>query len=143
MRPIKTMSSRAPVRIEEEPKLAIYVAYTSEGETVNALRQAAQMAAGLNARLQIVAPQIVPWAADLDHPPVDPAFTGAKMLKLAEQAGVDADVHVVLCRDCLVGLESVLGKNAVVVAGENKLTHQLTKRGHHAFVADSFSEGER
>src|SRR5580704_14777336 len=122
MSPLKTMLSGAPVRTEEKQQLAIHVAFTSDRETLAALRHAAKLATGLNARLSIVAPQVVPWAAEIDHPPVSPDFTAARMLKLAAAAGVAADVHVVLCRDRIEGLESVLGKNAVVIAGENKLT---------------------
>jgi hypothetical protein len=139
MSPLKTLSSGAPVRTEEKEQLAIHVAYTSDRETIAALRQAATLAAGLNARLSLVAPQVVPWAAEIDRPPVSPDFTAAKMLELTAAAGVEADVHVVLCRDRIEGLESVLGKNAVVIAGESKLTHQLTKRGHHAFGVDGLS----
>jgi len=134
MSPIKTMSSGAPVRIEEKPQLAIHVAYTSEPETMAALRHAAKLATGLGARLLVVAPQVVPYGVDLDEPPVRPEFTAERMLRLAAEAGVEADVHVVLCRDRMEGLESVLGTNAVVVAGENKLTRQLKKRGHQALI---------
>jgi len=134
MSPIKTMSSRAPVRIEENPQLAIHVAYTLEHETAAALRHAARLATGLGARLRVVAPQVVPYGVDLDQPPVRPEFTAERMLRLAAEAGVEADVHVVLCRDRIDGLESVLGTNAVVVAGENKLTRQLKKRGHQVLV---------
>jgi len=134
MSSLKTMLSGAPVRIEEKPQLVIHVAFTSDRETVAALRQAATLAAGLNARLLLVAPQVVPYGVDLDQPPVSPKFTGAKMLRLAAEAGVEADVHVVLCRDRMEGLESVLGAHAVVIAGENKLTRQLTKRGHQALA---------
>jgi hypothetical protein len=114
--------------------LAIHVAFTSDRETVAALRQAAKFAEGLNARILLVAPQVVPWAAEIDRPPVSPEFTAGKMLKLIEKSGVEAGVHVVLCRDRLEGLESVLGKNAVVIAGENKLARQLTKRGHQVLL---------
>jgi hypothetical protein len=99
----KTMLSGAPVRIQEPTQLAIHVAFTSDRETVSALRHAAKLAAGLNARLSIVAPQVVPWAAEIDRPPVSPDFTAAKMLKLAADAGVEADVQVVLCRDRIEG----------------------------------------
>ena len=142
---IKTESPGAPVRAQEPQPLAIHVAFTTEPETVAALRRAAGLASGLNARLHLVAPQVVPWAAEIDHPHVSPDFTAAKMLKLAAEAGVEADVHVVLCRDRIEGLESVLGINAVVVTGEDKLTRQLAKRGHQVLAADRFSakKGER
>jgi hypothetical protein len=143
MSPLKTLSSGAPARIEQQPQLAIHVAFTSERETVAALRQAATLTSGLRARLQIVAPQVVPYGVDLDQPPVTPEFTAAKMLRLAEEAGVDAGVHVVLCRDRVKGLESVLGAHAVVIAGEKRLARQLVKRGHHVLVVDSFARAER
>jgi len=139
----KTVLSGAPVRTQENQQLAIDVAFTSDRETVAVLRHAVKLASGLGARLRIVAPQVVPYAADMDHPPVSPDFTAARMLKLAAQAGVEADVHVVLCRDRAAGLESVLGANAIVMAGENKLTRKLKKRGHHVLVVDGFAGAER
>ncbi len=138
----KTLSSSVPVRAEET-QLAIHVAFTSEPETIAALQHAAILAAGLGARLQVIAPQVVPYGVDLDQPPVSPDFTGAKMQGIAAKAGVEADVHVVLCRDRIEGLESVLGTHAVVVGGENKLTRQLRKRGHEVLVVDRFSKPER
>jgi hypothetical protein len=130
MNSIKTVSSGVLARVEDKQQLAIHVAYTSERETIAALQHAAKLATGLGARLRVVAPQVVPYGVDLEQPPVRPEFTAERMLRLAAQAGVEADVHVVLCRDRIEGLESVLGTNAVVIAGENKLTRQLTKRGH-------------
>jgi len=151
MSPIKTMSSgvpvRAPVRSDEQPQLAIHIVYTSEPETISALRHAAKLSTGLGARLLVLAPQVVPYGVDLDQPPVSPEFTAGRMLRLAEQAGVEADVHVVLCRNRLDGLESVLGTHAVVIGGENKLARQLSKRGHDVLVvvgqASDLPFGER
>ncbi len=140
MMQFKTPSSSAPVRTEEKQQLVIHVVFTSDRETVAALRQAARLAAGLNTRLLIVAPQVVPWAAEIDQPPVSPEFTAGKMLRLAEEAGVDAGVHVVLCRDWVEGLESVLGSHAVVIAGEKRLARQLVKRGHQVLLVDQERE---
>jgi hypothetical protein len=134
MNNLKTVSSAVLAHVEEKPQLAIHVAYTSEPETMAALRHAAKLATGLGARLLVVAAQVVPYGVDLDQPPVRPEFTADRMLRLAAEAGVEADVHVVLCRDRMEGLESVLGTNAVVVAGENKLTRQLKKRGHQVLL---------
>ncbi len=54
------------------------------------------------------------------------------MLDLAEQAGVEASVHVVLCRDRVEGLESVLGARAVVIAGEKRLASPTGyRKGNH------------
>jgi hypothetical protein len=139
----KTLSSSVPVHAEETQPLAIHIAFTSEPETVAALRHAGKLAAGLGARLLVVAPQVVPYGVDLDHPPVNPEFTGGKMLRLAAEAGVEASVHVVLCRDRIKGLESVLGNHAVVIGGENKLARQLRKRGHEVLVVDRFPQPER
>src|ERR1700733_6497870 len=123
MSPSKTVSSGAPVRVAEQPQLAIHVVFTSDRETVAALRHAAGLAAGLNASLLIVAPQLVPWAAEIDRPPVNPEFTAARILRIAAEAGVETGVHVVLCRDRMVGLESVLGNQIVVIAGDEKLAN--------------------
>jgi hypothetical protein len=139
---MKTVLSGASLSTEEKQQLAIHVVFTSDRETVAALRHAARLASGLESRLLVVAPQVVPWAAELDRPPVSPEFTAAKMLKLAAEAGVEADVHVVLCRDRVEGMESVLGINAVVIAGEDKLARQLTKRGHRVLTVNADQERE-
>lgn len=143
MSPLKTMSSGVLARVDEKPQLSIQVAFTSDRETVAALRQAAKLASGLSARLVVVAPQVVPYGVDLDQPPVSPEFTAGKMLRLAEAAGVDAGVHVVLCRDRVEGLERVLGANDIVIAGEKRLARQLVKRGHQVLVVDCSSNQER
>jgi hypothetical protein len=140
MNNLKTVSSGVLAHVEEKPQLAIHVAYTSEPETMAALRHAAKLATGLGARLLVVAPQVVPYGVDLDQPPVRPEFTAERMLRLAAEAGVEADVHVVLCRDRMEGLESVLGTNAVVIAGEKKLANQLTKRGHQVLLVGQVSD---
>jgi hypothetical protein len=133
---LKTESSGVPVRVDQRPQLAIHVAFTSDRETIAALRQATALAAGLSARLLLVAPQVVPYGVDLNQPPVSPEFTAKRMLRLAAEARVDADVHVVLCRDRVEGLESVLGTHAIVIAGEKRLSHQLTKRGHQVLAVE-------
>jgi hypothetical protein len=142
MNRLKTASSGVLAHVEEKPQLAIDVAYTSDPETVAALRRAAILATGLGARLRVVAPQVVPYGVDLDQPPVSPDFTASKMLRLTAEAGVEADVHIVLCRDRLEGLESVLRTDAVVIAGENKLIRQLAKRGHKVLAAGTYSGTE-
>jgi len=131
---LKTVSSGISARVEEKRQLAIHVVATSDRETVAALRQAATFAAGLNMRLLLVAPLVVPYGVDLDRPPVSPKFRGAKMLRFIAEAGVDAGVHVVLCRDRMEGLKSVLGTHALVISGEKKLARELVKRGHQVLV---------
>ena len=143
MNRLRTLLPDVLVHVEEQPQLAVHVAFTSDRETVAALRQASQLASGLRARIVIVAPQVVPYGVDLDQPPVSPDFTAAKMLRLAEEAGVETDVHVVLCRDRVKGLENVLGKHAVVIAGEKKLANQLAKLGHQVLMVDRISSLEK
>ena len=140
----KTVSRGAPVRREEQSQLTIHVVCVGEQEPVAALRQADKLARGLGAHLVLVAPQVVPYGVDLDQPPVNPDFTAARMVRIAAKAGVEADVNVVLCRDRIEGLESVLETHAVVIAGEKKLARQLNKHGHQVLAADrSFGHQER
>jgi hypothetical protein len=139
----------APVQAKAEDglalPLALNVAFTSERATAGALRYAAELADGLRARLQVIVPQVVPYGRDLNDPDVDPRFTAERALEAARCAGVDANVHVVLCRDRVDGLHDALGPEGIVMIGgrrswwplaERRLAQRLSDRGHKVLFVE-------
>ena len=128
-----------------ESGLALNVAFTSERATAEALRYAAHWAHGLGARLKIIVPQVVPYRRDLNDPDVNPEFTANRALEAAREAGIDADVLVILCRDRAAGLHEALGADGVVVIGgrggwwpseEKRLVHALADQGHKVLFVE-------
>jgi hypothetical protein len=123
--------------------LEVNVVSTSAEATVTAMRQAAQLAADLGARVRVLAPQVVSFATDLEHPPVSTEFLKERYRAIAAEAGVEASVQIVLCRDILDALRLVLRPNSLVVVGgqkhwwevfgrtrESKLARELEAAGH-------------
>ena len=130
--------------------LALNVAFTSKRATAAALRYVAHWADGLGARLKIIVPQVVSYHRDLNNPDVNPEFTANRALEAARQAGVNADVEVLLCRDRAIALHQALGGDGIVVVGggrgwwpslfnaEKRLVQRLVRQGHKVL----FVEGE-
>lgn len=134
-----------PARTDGQDDLALHVAFTSERATAEALRYAAAMANGLRARLQVIVPQVVPYGRDLNDPDVNPKFTVQRALQSAREAGIDADVHVVLCRDRAEGLHNALGADGLVLIGgrrrwwpfaERTLAKRLSGWGHKVLFVE-------
>jgi hypothetical protein len=111
------------------------------------MRQAAQLAADLGARVRILAPQVVSFHTDLEHPPVNIEFLADRYREIAVEAGVDATVQIVLCRDVLDAFRLILLPNSLVVVGgekhwwptkERKLARALEAAGHQVLFVTKF-----
>jgi hypothetical protein len=129
--------SSAP-KVAVQP-LDVNVIFTSAKATVTAMRQAAQLASDLGARVRVLAPQVVSFHTDLEHPPVNPEFLAERYRAIAAEAGVDTTIQIVLCRDVVDGLKMILRPNSLVVVGgekhwwptrERKLARALEAAGH-------------
>jgi hypothetical protein len=124
--------------------LEVNVVFTSREATVAAMRQAAQLASDLGARVRVLAPQVVSFATDLEHPPVNTEFLARRYREIAAEAGVEASVQIVLCRDIADALRLILRPNSLVVVGgaqhwlarwgwptrERKLARVIEAAGH-------------
>ncbi len=96
----------------------------------------------------MIVPKVVPYGRDVDDPTVAQEFTSQQVIRMEREAGVDADVQIVLCRDRAEGLHQALGSDGLVVIGggprrwwqfaEKRLVRQLAALGHKIL----FVEGE-
>ena len=128
--------------------LEVNVIFTSASATVTAMRQAARLASDLGASVRVLAPQVVSFATDLEHPPVNTDFLAQRYRAIAAEAGVDANVQIVLCRDALDALRMILKPGSLVVLGgsrhwwparERKLARALEAAGHQVLFVSKES----
>jgi hypothetical protein len=133
-----------PHRSESASDLHIDVVFTDFEDTGAALKAAAELAIGLQADIELIVPQIVPFPLPLVHPTVPPGFTLRRLMDLASAADVQPSIHVYLCRDRLQTLLQVLEPHSVVVVGSRRrwlptiperLARALRKNGHHVILA--------
>src|SRR5947209_4264273 len=112
MEKLQTMAA-GPARCEAPEagnKLPITVLFTTVPATLVALREAASLADKLNAGITLLVPQVVPFPAPLDTPPVLPEFSEHRFQVMARDARVDMDVRICLCRDRFAELRILLAK---------------------------------
>ncbi len=138
--------ARSSARDIAAKPLDVNVIFTSAKATVTAMREAAQLASDLGARVRVLAPQVVSFHTDLEHPPVNTDFLAERYREIAAEAGVEASVKIVLCRDVLDAFRMVLPLNSLVVVGgarhwwptrERKLARALEAAGHQVlFVTE-------
>ena len=134
----------------EGEKLEVVVVYTGVKQTLAALRAGACLARGLAARIRLVVPQLVPFPAQLDEPLVRTDFVERKFRTLAEQAAIETNVDIRLCRDWETGVLQGLKPGSRVVLGarmrwwpgarEGRLVRALQKRGHQVLLVGSTGE---
>ena len=125
--------------------LTVQVIATSFGGTRAALGTARALAAGLDARVVVLVPFVVPYGEALDHPTVKPELIGARWGRLAEELSLEADVRVCVCRSWTESLPSVLSHDAPVVIGgktrrwwptpEDGLRSSLARDGYSVLFA--------
>ena len=130
--------------------LDVVVLHTSDTSTRRALKTASTYAKELSARVHLVAPRVVPFPLDLNAPQVPVSFTARQLRDIAGDAGVDASIDIILCRDLMKTLASVLKPQSVIVIGErpspwwslrwmtreNRLAQRLRALGHQVISAD-------
>lgn len=118
-------------------RLDIKILFTDPQGTERALRHAGRLAAGLEARIEVVVAQVVPWKLPLTRPDVDCAVRAEMLAGIVERSGVAARVTVYLCRDAGTLLEDVLPPGALVIVGGRKQARALRRRGHSVIVTDN------
>jgi hypothetical protein len=128
------------------PALEVVVMFTDVPSTLKALKTAAELAHNLNARIRILAPQIVPYPLPLDSPQVSKEFHERRFQTLTSNGPVDTRVELCLCRDREQALCQALEPEALVVIGAHRtwwptadkaLAKKLRRKGHHVFFVDS------
>jgi hypothetical protein len=130
--------------------LDIVVLHTSDASTLRALNTAATLAAELSARVHLVAARVVPYPLELNEPQVPISFTAQQLRQLAQDAGVEVQVDIILGRDFMTMLSAILKPRSLVVLGErrsrwwsfdwldreNRLAQRLRRLGHQVVSAD-------
>jgi len=137
----------APAHQEEtESSLEVTVVFTSPAATMAAVRKAGVLARPLNARISLLVPQVVPYPAPLESPPVLVDFSQQWFRDIAVQSPVPTAVHIYLCRDAAGTLQSVLPSHSLVVIGgrkrwfptrEKKLARKLLGSGHEVVFIET------
>ena len=125
--------------------LNISVVFTSVEATLIALRKAAELAARLHARILLLVPQIVPYPLPLTSPPVLLDFNERRFRLIAEEASVETNVRLYLCRDRRDMLKSALAPHSIVVltgrrrwwpTPESRLARALRHDGHEVIFQE-------
>jgi hypothetical protein len=131
-----------------DPQLHVTVVHTTPAGTVAALRAAADLAKQLEARISLLAPEIIPFLLPLDEPQVAVEFLKKRYCDLVASAGlVDQDVaiRILLCRDREAALQQSLAPHSLIVIGgstrwwrrtERALAQRLGRLGHRVVFVD-------
>jgi hypothetical protein len=128
----------------EDHRRSISVLYTSEEETIAALATADALASRWEARITVLAPQVVPFPRQLSDPPVRPDVREQQLGALIRKARVETTAHVYLCRDRKDTLLTILPEHSLVVigsrrrwwhTGEERLAEMLRRAGHDVIVS--------
>jgi hypothetical protein len=129
----------------DSSKIVITVLFTTQESTAKALDAAIRLAKGFDTTVEIVIPEIVPFALELDHPAIDSGTLLRQVCELTNGVPVETAVHLCLGRELEQILTSVLKPNSIVVIGEreplwlgkyHRLSEYLRARGHHVIFTN-------
>ena len=149
MRTIRPFGSESAAfrRIPEtlgDSELRVNVLFTDDEGTRTALKQAVDLASGLDAATRIIVPYIVPFPLPLNDPPVPLNFTCERIQCLAGSVGADPYVDLYLCRDRVDLLQKILPPESIIVIGARKrwfptraerIARRLRKQGCDVLLA--------
>jgi hypothetical protein len=136
----------SPLIGASDSPMEVTVIFTDPETTRNALKTAALLAGGLNARVRLVVPQVVPYALPLNEPPIPTGFTEQRICLLVADLGVDTEVDICLCRNKRESLLCALRPHSVTVVGgrrrwwptwEKRLAKQLRRSGHEVIFTET------
>lgn len=120
-------------------ELRVFVIHTSAQVTRAALSAVATLARQLDARVTLLAVEIVPFSLPLDRPAVPPSFLEQQLRALSGSIEAQVDVQLVLARDREVGIRRLISPRSLVVVAtrkrwwptwQNKLARSLARAGH-------------
>jgi hypothetical protein len=122
----------------------VTVLFTDVCHTLDALRLAATLGSGLNAKIRILVPVVVPWPLELDRAQVDSAHLERRLTTFADGAAVPTRISIVYCRDREQAIARYLDPHSIVVIGwsrrrlfdgTGRLARRLRALGHHVVPA--------
>ena len=130
----------------EQHPLEIAVIYTGAKSTTRALRAATALTRGLQARVRILAPLVVPYEYSLDQPHTQPGALAGIVEEMAADLDVDVRIDIVLCRDVEPAIVASLALRSVVVFGvrfswwpgrTQRMARRLRAMGHQVLFASA------
>jgi len=122
-----------------EGEIEIVIPYTEWSVAEALLKRAPVLAAGLNARLTLIAVHTVPYPADFECPTAVHAHLVDQLVDLASHSQLPVTPHVVLARSRDEGLSFAMKPQSVVLVGtrkhfwrtsEESLARSLARDGH-------------
>lgn len=115
---------------ESSEGFSVTVVFTTVPDTLFALRKAAELAEQLGARIQILAPFVVPYPLPIDRPSVDPSFRMRRFRTLCEEESIETRIEIRLCRDfCECLMQGLRPQSVVLIGGRERGGPLLGKRG--------------
>jgi len=135
-RPASTVHVVNRKTVQDDAQVEIVVIHTTLKATRHAMGTVLDLAADLHARIRLLAPHVVPFAA-FDTPPVSPQFLANQLLPLTGSISTLIDIR--LGRDRWEIIQSVLPPRSLVVIGggrwwpwrERRLAERLRRQGHN------------
>jgi len=125
-----------PIRTAE-----VCVVYTTPEGTESALSAANLLSKDLKIKVCVLALQVVPYALDIDEPPVSPGFMVHQILTDLKRTSPHSEftLQYALCRDYDLALAQFLKEPSIVVIGgrrgvipshEQRIARKLEQAGH-------------
>ncbi len=116
--------------------LQVHVVFTNWIGTKAALRMAGEWVRGLDARIVVWFPQVVPRQFPMTKPPVSSVFAERRLGSMALEYCEDAEISLQMCyctnlRRCLA---NVLGPDSVVLVGGKKRWWRSTEQKLAGFL---------
>jgi hypothetical protein len=137
-------AANAPELASEPSRLVVTVLFTTARSTKSALEAAVRLARGFDTSIEVIAPHVVPFPDQLDHPSVDTGFLLHRLCEVAHGVPVQTAVHLILGRDMEQIVLSAIRPNSIVVIGERepfwpgqyrRLAESLRSQGHQVLFA--------
>ena len=115
----------------------VFVIFTSMSRTLKAMEKACELAHPLQAGIEVIAVETVPFTLPLDRPPVPFEFIVRHLEEMANHFREPTMISAYLCRDDWEALKRALNPNCPVVIGVRKmwwLTHdgRIVRKLRHA-----------
>ena len=129
------MNSRGELRIDPgsleqhgtSGEIQLVVVHSEAAVTAMVLKRAAELAAGLNAKVLLVAVHAVPFPADFASAAVPHAHLVAQLSDLAVQSPFPVTLHVVMARDWNAGFRFALPEESTILVGTRKHLWQTSE----------------
>ena len=133
-------------RSSYDPGFTVFIWYTGVRRTLAALGAAARLTAGLDARLEVIVLQVVPYPLPIDEPSVRPSFWTERFKRMVDEIEIEAAVHVYLCRDWRHAVASALPRGSIVVIADRsswwprrewRVARSLRAKGYRVIVVEA------